>query len=240
VGFEVSHGDYGVNADATLVSMPLSLFLHPANKLDVALEVPFLYLSSKTDSGVVATSSGGGGWGRGAGMPKLATTGASTVTQSGLGDINMTAAWNLLPERGNIPGLRPTFYLKVPSGDFDRGLGTGTIEAGPGVSASKWIGGVQLFGEASYIFQNSKSDYAGQNYLGYLAGAGIQATNRLFVSALAKGSSARSDGAEAQAEGRLRLSFMQSRRITWEIYGAAGFTDASPDYGGGMAMIYQF
>jgi hypothetical protein len=57
---------------------------------------------------------------------------------------------------------------------------------------------------------------------------------------LAKGSSARSDGADAQAEGRLKLNFMQSRRISWEIYGSVGFTDASPDFGGGMMMIYQF
>jgi hypothetical protein len=119
-------------------------------------------------------------------------------------------------------------------------LYTGTVEAAPGLSISKWLGNVQLFGEGAYIFQNSKSDYSGRNYISYLGGAGIQATERLFVSALAKGSSSRSDGAEAQAEGRLKLNFMQSRRISWEIYGSAGFTDANPDFGGGMAMIYQF
>ena len=130
--------------------------------------------------------------------------------------------------------------MKVPSGDLDRGLGTGTVEAGPGFSVSKWLGNLQFFGEGAYIFQNSKSDYPGRNYVSYLGGAGIQATDRWFVSVLAKGSSSRSDGAEAQAEGRLKLNFMHSRRISWEIYGSAGFTDASPDYGGGMMLIYQF
>ena len=170
----------------------------------------------------------------------MTTTTATTVQESGLGDINMTTGWTLLQDREGTPKVRPTLYLKAPSGDLNRGLGTGTVEVGPGLSVSKWLGNVQLFGEGAYIFQNSKSDYSGRNYVSYVGGAGIQATERLFVSALAKGSSARSEGAEAQAEGRLKLNFMHSRLLSWEIYGSAGFTNASPDFGGGMMMIYQF
>ena len=240
VGFEVSHGDYGVNAGATLVTLPLSVFLYPISKVHITLEVPLLYLSSKSGSGVIVTHSGGAGRGRGANKSGTAATGATTVHESGVGDINMTTGWTLLADGERTPKVRPTLYLKVPSGDLDRGLGTGTVEAGPGFSVSKWLGNVQLFGEGAYIFQNSKSDYPGRDYVSYLGGAGIQATERLFVSALAKGSSSRSDGAEAQAEGRLKVSFMQSRRMSWEIYGAAGFTDASPDFGGGMMLTYQF
>jgi hypothetical protein len=239
VGFEVSHGDYGAGADATLVSLPLSFFFSPVNKMDIALEVPLLYLSSKADSGVVVTQSGGAGRRRG-GSRSGAAAGGTTVNESGVGDINMTAGWTLLAEGESLPRVRPIFYVKVPSGDMDRGLGTGTLEAGPGLSLSKWFGKLQFFGEGAYIFQNSRSDYSGRNYASYLGGAGIQATDRLFVSAFAKGSSPRSEGAESQAEGRLKLNYMHSRRMSWELYGAVGFTDASPDYGGGMMMVYQF
>jgi len=240
IGFEVSHGDYGVGADATLVTLPLSVFLHPVNKLDITLEVPLLYLSSKSGSGVVVTHSGGAGRGRTVNSSGATVTGSTTVQESGVGDINMTAGWTLLTDGEGIPKIRPTFYAKVPSGDLDRGLGTGTMEVGPGLSVSKWLGNVQLFGEGAYIFQNSKSDYQGRNYISYLGGVGIQATDRLFVSALAKGSSPRSEGAEAQAEGRLKVNYMHSRRLSLEIYGLTGFTDASPDFGGGMMLVYQF
>lgn len=239
VGFEVSHGDYGTGADATLVTLPLFVFLYPTDKLDITLETPLIYLSSKSDSGVVVTHTGGAGRGRAANSSRTAAA-STTVQESGLGDINMTTGWTLLHDGERTPKVRPTFYVKVPSGDPDRGLGTGTVEAGPGLSVSKWLGNVQFFGEGAYIFQNSKSDYPGRNYVSYLGGAGIQATERLFVSALAKGSSPRSDGAGAQAEGRLKLSFMHSRRISWEMYASSGFTNASPDFGGGMMMIYQF
>ena len=240
VGFEISHGDYGAAADATVVTLPLSVFLYPVEKLDVDIEVPFLYLSSKSGSGVVVTRSGGAGWGRGTGHSGKAASASTTVSESGIGDINMTAGWTLLQEGDSAPKVRPTFYVKAPSGDLDRGLGTGTVEAGPGISVSKWLGSIHLYGEGAYVFQNSKSDYPGRNYISYLAEAGIQAADRWFVSLLAKGSSARSDGADAEAEGRLKVSFMHSRRLLWEIYGSVGFTDASPDFGGGMMMIYQF
>ena len=110
----------------------------------------------------------------------------TTTQESGVGDINMTTGWTLLADGEGTPKVRPTLYVKVPSGDLDRGLGTGTMEAGPGLSVSKWLGNVYLFGEGAYIFQNSKSDYPGRNYVSYLGGAGIRATDRLFVSALAK------------------------------------------------------
>ena len=240
VGFEISHGDYGAAADATVVTLPLSVFLYPVEKLDVDIEVPFLYLSSKSGSGMVVTGSGGVGRGRGGGGMRPAGSGAATMNESGIGDINMTAGWTLLQEGDSSPKVRPTFYLKVPSGDLNRGLGTGTVEAGPGISVSKWLGSIHLYGEGAYILQNSKSDYAGRNYISYLGEAGIQAADRWFVSLLAKGSSARSDGADTQAEGRLKVSFMHSRRLLWEIYGSAGFTDASPDVGGGIMVVYQF
>lgn len=240
MGFEVSHGDYGVNADATLVTLPLSVFLHPVDKLDIAFEVPLLFLSRRSDSGVVVTGSGGAGRGHGANRTKSAATGSTTESQTGLGDINMTTGWTLLNDGEGTLKVRPILYLKVPSGDPERGLGTGTVEAGPGLSVSKWLGNVQLFAEGAYIIQDSKSDYPGRNYVSYLGGAGIQATDRLFVSVLAKGSSSRAEGSEAPAEGRLKLNFIHSRRISWEFYGSAGFTNASPDFGGGMSLIYQF
>jgi hypothetical protein len=240
LGFEVSRGDYGVGADATLVTMPLSVFLYPVNKLDITLEVPLLYLSSKSGSGMIVTHSGGAGRGRTVNSSRATVTGSTTVQESGVGDLNMTGGWTMSADGEGTLKFRPTFYAKAPSGDLDRGLGTGTLEVGPGLSVSKWLDNVQLFGEGAYIFQNSKPDYQGRNYITYLGGVGVQATDRLFVSVLAKGSSARSEGAEAQAEGRLKLHFMHSRRISWEIYGSAGFTDASPDYGGGMTLIYQF
>lgn len=242
LGGEVTHGDYGSSADATVVTLPVVVAVNPSDTVDTTLELPLVIQSSKSGSGFVVTQSGGMGR-RGAGsttMTTTTTTASSTVTEAGLGDINLSAGWTLLQDDEQTPKLRPTFYLKLPSGDRDRGLGTGTIEAGPGLSVSKWLGDFQLFAEAAYILQDSNAVYAGKNYLSYSAGGGMQATDRLFVSLYAKGSSARVDGGAAPVEARAKLNFLLSRRISWEAYALAGFSDASPDAGGGLLVMYQF
>lgn len=243
IGAEVSHGDYGSNADATVVTLPVLLAVNPTEAIDMTFELPMVFLTSKSGSGVVVTQSGGGGRGR---RPSSATTTTSTstlsttTTEAGLGDISFAAGWTALADGEQTPKIRPTLYLKAPTGDKNHGLGTGTFEGGPGVSVSKWLGDVQLFAEGAYIFQNSISDYQGKNYISYSAGGGVQATDRLFVSLFAKGSSARVDAGTAPVEGRVKVNFLQSRRISWELYALAGFTDASPAVGGGMLLMYQF
>lgn len=241
IGAEVTHGDYGSNADATIVTLPVLLALNPTETIDLTLELPMVFLTSKSGSGVVVTQSGSGGRGRRASSTTTTTTTVtSTTTEAGLGDVNLTAGWTVLADGEQTPKIRPTIYLKVPSGDKEHGLGTGTFEGGPGVSVSKWLGDLQLFAEGAYIFQDSTSNYQGKNYVSYSAGGGVQATERLFVSLYAKGSSARVDGGTAPVEGRVKLNFMQSRRVSWELYALAGFTDASPAAGGGMLLMYQF
>jgi hypothetical protein len=237
------HGDYGASADATVVTLPLLLLVNPNEVLDISLELPMVFLSSRGGSDVVVTQSGSGGRGRRAASSTTTTdvtTASTTVTEAGLGDINLSVGWTVVPDADKIPKIRPTFYLKAPTGDKERGLGTGTFEASPGLSVAKWLGDVQLFADGAYIFQDSTSIYQGKNYVSYSAGGGLQATDRLFVSLYAKGSSARVDSGTAPLEGRLKLSFLQSRRISWELYALAGFTDASPAAGGGLLMMYQF
>lgn len=242
IGAEVTHGDYGNSADATVVTLPVLIAVNPSDTVDMTLELPMVIQSSKSGAGFVVTQSGGMGRRRGATTTTTTTTSTTTttVTEAGLGDINLSAGWTLLQDDEQTPKIRPTFYLKLPSGDKDRGLGTGTIEAGPGLSVSKWLGDFQLFAEAAYILQDSNAAYAGKNYLSYSAGGGMQATDRLFVSLYAKGSSVRVDGGAAPVEARAKLNFLLSRRISWEAYALAGFSDASPDVGGGLLVMYQF
>lgn len=251
IGAEVAHGDYGRSADATSVTVPVLLAVNPSESVDLTLEVPLAYQTSRSGSGVVVTQSGGmGGRMRGTGMMRttgiasvstaIISTGSSRVTEAGLGDISLGGGWTVVQDSANTPKIRPTFYIKAPSGDKTHGLGTGTFEGGPGLSLSKWLGDFQLFGEGAYIFQNTIASYQGKNYASYSAGVGMQATDRLFVSLYAKGTTPQIDGGTAPAEGRLKLNFLQSRRVAWEVYGSVGFTNASPAAGGGLLVMYQF
>lgn len=243
IGFDLTHGDYGDGADATAVTMPVTVAINPSETVDLTLQIPLVYQTSRVGSSFVVYPSGGAGRRRNApnvAQGAISTTSTSTVSEAGLGDINLSAGWAVVHEGNLIPRIRAAAYLKLPSGDKDRGLGTGTFEGGPGLSVSKWFGDVQLFVDGSYILQDSTDSYQGRNYLSYSVGGGLQATDRLFVSLYAKGSSSRVDGGTAPVEGRLKVNFLQSRRVSWEVYGLAGFTEASPAVGGGLLVLYQF
>ncbi len=244
VGLQVTRGDYGVDADATQITLPVTLLAYPREDVDVSLEVPLVYLRSRSESGIVATASGGSGRRLGmGGEPDAGGASADASAMSddaGVGDISVAAGWTLVEDGEWTPKVRPTIYLKVPSGDEEAGLGTGTYEAGPGLSLSKWLGSWQIFADGSYIVQDSTDDYPGDNYLDYTAGIGLQATDRLFVSLYTEGSSAVVDGGDASREGVAKINFLQSRRLSWEAYVSTGFSDASPDTGGGLMMMYQF
>lgn len=243
IGLEISHGDYGVAADATQITLPVTLLAYPREDVDLSLEVPLVYLRSRSDSGVVATATGGSGRRMGAAVEAVDSgvgESSSMTDDAGVGDISVSAGWTLVEDGEWTPKVRPTIYLKVPSGDEEAGLGTGTYEAGPGLALSKWMGQWQVFADGSYILQDSTDDYPGDNYLDYTAGIGLQATDRLFVSLYTQGSSAVVDGGDAPREGLVKVNFLQSRRLSWEAYVSTGFTDASPDTGGGLMMMYQF
>lgn len=245
IGAELSYGNYGDSADATALTLPLLVAVNPLESVDMTFELPLVYLASKSGSGVVVTQSGGAGRRRGASgstaiTSSSVTTTGTTVSEAGLGDISLSTGWTIVKDDLRTPKIRPTLYLKAPTGDKNRGLGTGTFEVGPGLSLSKWLGNLQLFAEGAYIFQDSNNTYQGKNYVSYSAGGGIQATDRLFVSLYAKGSTTRVSDGDAPVEGRLKLNFLQSRRMSWELYALAGFTDASPMAGGGMLVMYQF
>lgn len=242
IGAEFSRGDYGVDADATVVTLPVLIVVNPLETVDISLEVPLVFLSSRSGSGVVVTQSGTAGRRHGSTSTTTTTTTTTTSTtkESGVGDISLTAGWTIVQDDAVLPKVRPTIYLKAPTGDDKLGLGTGTYEIGPGLSLSKWFGDVQLFTEAAYIFQDSSNTYLGKNYFSYSAGGGIQTTDRLFFSLFAKGSSAKVDGGAAPIEGHLKVNYLQSRRISWEAYAMTGFSDASPDIGAGMMLLYQF
>ena len=167
----------------------------------MTLEVPLLYLSSRSDSGVVVTRF------------RRRRTGARRQQIGDGRECRDNGApgrrWGYQHDRrldpvggwGRGPQSSPHLLLENPHGrpgprfgDGHRGGGTrffGLQVAGqcPTVRG----GGLHLPEQQIRLSRPQLHKLSRRG--------GIQATDRLFVSLLAKGSSARSDGADAQAEG---------------------------------------
>lgn len=256
LGFDISSGDFGTNTTTDFISVPLIVDLYPTERLDLELVIPWIYQSNSSTVYGTTMPYRGGGYGMGPAMSAMAMSrfmggpgggsgSGSTISNpsasaSGLGDITLTAGYIVVPEGDVIPRIRPILYLKFPTADREKGLGTGEFDAGVGLSLEKWFGDWRLAGEATYVFQGSSDLYQTQDYVNYEAGLGYQLTRPFFCALLARGATAPADGSPALFEGRLKGIYDIGDRYSLEAYVSHGFTNGSPDIGGGLAFFVDF
>lgn len=72
--------------------------------------------------------------------------------RGGIGDSVVGLKYRLLDEADAIPAVLGGLTLQLPTGDEDRGLGTGDVEVGLLVAASKTLGPVTLTWNGGYTF----------------------------------------------------------------------------------------
>lgn len=258
-GAEFASGKYGTDTTTRSVYMPLIATWSPNGRFDIGMEIPVLYQNnanvttdlyrSGQQSSTAATTvakggPGGSGMGlqqQGAGGPGgAATSGTSSSTVTGLGDIIMRLGVIALIEGESVPQIRPSLYVKFPTANSSDGLGTGEFDAGAGVEVTKWLGDLHLTGEGMYTWQGITEGFGLKNYFSYTGGVGYQLTEQLEPMVLVKGATPPSDYSSELLEVRARLIWTISSSTSLDLYGSHGIADSSPEYGGGIAVIYSF
>jgi hypothetical protein len=251
LGFEFASGTYGTGIRTNSIYLPFTATVYPAERLDFSLEIPFVYQSSSAvvageymgmqgqsigTQSIMAVMNGMGS----SGSMTSASAGSVNNSHSGLGDIKIKAGYVLYTEEKYVPAIRPNFYVKIPTADKNKFLGTGAFDEGFAVELTKWFGSWFADGEAGYVIQGKSSVLAARNYLNYYAGAGYQLTERLRTMMLLKGTTPTVNGAASQLEARLRVKYQFVKHTGIDGYLAKGITTASPDYGMGLAVFYEF
>jgi hypothetical protein len=250
-GFEFSSGKYGTNTRTDAIYAPFTVTASPTDRLGLLLEIPFVYQSN----GNVVSSLGRGGMqgskttmlpaagmggasGSGSGMsPSSAGT---NQAESGLGDITLKIGYVLVPEKESIPQIRPMAFVKFPTADKNKSLGTGEFDEGFAVEISKWFGNWNTFAEAGYTVQGKSDQLPLRNYMTYNAGVGYQVAERLLPTLLIKGTSPPADGTSSLLEVRLKLKYQATKHTGIDGYVAKGITTNSPDYGTGLSVYFDF
>lgn len=248
LGFEFASGKYGTDVTTDSVYMPLTATVYPTARLDVSLEIPYVYQSSSAANvGIFRGSQGQtmgmqdigvGTAGTGSGMMTSPTAGGTHNTQSGLGDVVASAGYVLIPESKLMPQIRPSIFVKFPTAD--KALGTGEIDEGFAVALSKWLGDWYSFAEVGYTIQGASATLPLKDYLSYRAGTGYQVTDKLRPMLILKGATSPAESTTDLLEARLRLIYQASKRTVIEGYLARGLATSSPDYGAGLAIFYDF
>jgi hypothetical protein len=250
-GFEFSSGKYGTSTRTDTIFAPLTVMANPTDRLGLSLEIPYVYQSN----GNVVSSIARGGMqtSRTSMLPALGMGGMSASgngmspssastnhSESGLGDITLRAGYILLPEKDSIPQIRPTAFVKFPTADKNKSLGTGEFDEGFAVEVSKWLGDWNPFAEAGYTVQGKSAQLSLRNYMTYNAGVGYQVAESFRPILLIKGATPPADGTSSLLEVRLKLKYQATNHTGIEGYAAKGITTNSPDYGTGISVYYNF
>lgn len=258
LGAEYATGDYGTPVTTHSVYLPLTATWTPNDRIDLGIEVPYLYQSSSTVTTVIYRTEGmvssaamgsgpGGPGGPGGsfsqtmgGSGGTSSTATSTASVSGLGDIVVRLGLIARHEGERAPQLRTSLSVKCPTASKKDGLGTGEFDAGLGVDLSKWFGDLHLLGEGVYNYQGRVAGYGLQNYLSFNAGIGYLFGERIQPMLVVKGSTAPSSYVDDLLEVRARTLWSLNRSTVLDLFLARGLTDSGPDYGGGLNLSYSF
>jgi len=252
--FDFTSGNYGsdVTTDAYIYTFIIGAY--PSRRTDFHISIPYVFQNNSyaTSSGnihigvqdatvspMAGSGTGQDAAGSGSGTTTLAST-ASSDSQNGLGDITLSLGYILLFEGSYGPQVRAYLEGQVPTGDEEKGLGTGAYAVKGGLELFKGIGSFTFFGNGAYIYQEEDPVLALKNYWSYEGGVGYWLTDRLRPGMSIWGATEPADGTGSLLEGKITLDYRTTVDSSAGIYFLKGLATGSPDYGAGCFFFWNF
>lgn len=247
-GADYTSGKYGTSVTTDIWSVPITAAFQ-TDRWTFKLVVPYINISG---AGNVIPGAGpvknnnplGRGLGRllGNGNTGGGTTGTTPTSgsASGLGDVVASAGYQLYTSQDGTFGLDLTGKVKFGTADENKGLGTGKNDYGVSVDvykvAGNWtpFGGVgwTKYGSSQYIkLKNAFNANVGVDYK--LDGANNIGTYYYYRQRIV-------DGGPSQSELTGYWNHKIGNRWRVQAYALAGFTNGSPDWGGGASVKFNF
>jgi len=217
LGFHYSSGSYG-EAEAT--------------------EIYYVPLIARVDIG---------SWSAAATVPYLRIDGPATVIDGvqtvagksdGIGDIALRASYLLLPPAEWMPFLDFIGRLKIPTASRADGLGTGEVDYGFELEASKAFGAFTPFVAAGYRILGSPPGSHLRNVALAAAGTTYQLLDNLNIGALIDYRQAASDASGTRLEVIPYCSWKVTQHWSLDLYATAGLANGSPDAGTGVQIAW--
>jgi hypothetical protein len=224
-GFNYSRGDYGFSQDTELWSVPLNL------SYDIprwALKSSFSYLTVKGPANVATGTT-----------PSPGPARPTSAKQSGLGDTSLSATYHANPVPGEL-NVDFTARVKLPTGDDDKGLGTGETDYYLQTDVNQTFGKVTLIATAGYRFMGSNEVTRLKDGLYAMAGAAYRLTDKTVAGAAYDWHSKIIEGSD---NAHNLLAFVATNpNDRWNLlaYGLMGFNDASPEIALGGLATFKF
>lgn len=222
-GVDITSGAYGGDVDIEDTYVPLTATIDNG-RFTFRLTVP--YLSVTAPEGTIFDSGGA----------PLPGSGALT-TESGLGDIIGSATiYNVIDSDRLDLVMDLTGKIKFGTADEVKGLGTGENDYSVQADFYKFADQLTLMSSVGYKFRGDPTDLDLDNVLMASLGGTYKFTPEVNGGLFFDYRESAISGSDSVQE----LTAFVSRRITdeWrlQVYALTGFTDSSPDWGGGVQI----
>lgn len=219
-GADYSIGKYGALVDTTVWSLPVDLkYRSGAFRVQASLPYVFIEGPGQVVGGVVVSD----------------PASTSTVSRSGLGDLNLSAAVLLNQESGALPAFELGGGVKLPTAASD--IGTGETDYSVTLSAYKSVGPqAMLFGSVGYSWLGSPATYQLEDGITATGGLNLRPDDRTNLGASVSYREPVALGLASQAVVSPYLTYRLTDRFGLTLYGMAGLNDASPRLGAGVRL----
>ena len=179
----------------------------------------------------------------------IVTAPVSHTNAVGVGDVGGSLSYNLFSESGNIPSITLSLSGQAPTGNYNRGLGSGFWGIGGSVSLVKTIDPVVFFGSLGYsaAFEERGTDPSDQ--VSYSMGAGYSMNDRVsFSTSLSGRLTGRTKvngidrpGTSMDAHSlQFNTTIQLTKRLFIEPFIDFGLTKDASDFAVGLRFPYRF
>lgn len=223
-GLEYSSGTYGGDTDIEDLYLPVGFSLN-LPRMSIDLTVPFL--STRAPAGTTVIDPGG----------EPVTGSGQSVTESGLGDViaGITVYDVLYSDKLGL-AMDLTGKIKFGTADETRGLGTGEQDFTVRSDFYKFFEQFTLMGSLGYKFRGDLETVNLENVLIASVGGIFYANDTSRVGLILD----YRESAIADGDAASELSAFVSQKFgdAWslQLYVFTGFSNSSPDWGGGVLL----
>lgn len=220
-----SSGKYGSSTSTDITSIPVNV-TYDTGPWSLKLSVPYVRITGPGD--VVA------------GVGKTSKSTTAVRTASGLGDVVAAATYNFYNDAASQSGADVTGKIKFGTGDSAKGLGTGENDYSVLLDVYKKVNQFTLFGGVGYTVLGSSAAIPLRNVFSLTAGSTFKLDEKSSVGFAYDYRQKSSSTSAPQSE--LTAFYAHKFNKSWktQAYLLKGFSDGSPDWGGGVSVGYAF
>lgn len=224
-GFDYTTGKYGSNTGTEIAAIPF-IGTYETGNWSFKASIPYVRITGADN--VVA------------GIGAVGRTVTAVRTDSGMGDLTTSATYSFMIDPAAQFGVDLTGKIKFGTADSARGLGTGENDYWVLADAYRKSGNATWFGGFGYGMLGSSGTLQLKNVVSANAGLSYKLDQQASIGAMLDYRTRSTDAGFAQRE----LTAFYSRKLgggyKLQAYATKGFSDGSPDWGGGMNVAYNF